>query len=327
MSYTSGTNWTYEMVKEHLFNLGYVLIDLTYKSIKTKLTFKDEEGYYYFCPLVKIKKKSHEKFHKSNPYTIQNIKLWCKLNDKPMELLSSTYEGNQVKLKWKCLKEECFEEYWTSWCDIHDGQGCPFCHGFKVGLSNCLATKNPKLASEWHSTKNGVLTPFDITCGSKKNIWWQCSKNPKHIWKSNLVQRHNGIGCPKCSKSKGENKISELLDLKNINYIIQKKFNNLKGVGKRYLSYDFYLPTYNLLIEYQGEQHEHYIEGLQKSKEKFEIQIEHDKRKREYAELNNYNLLEIWYYDFNNIEKILNTYVYFIPILPHNGNTSTPIIS
>lgn len=33
---------------------------------------------------------------------------------------------------------------------------------------------------------------------------------------------------------------------------------------------------------------------------------EHDKRKREYAKSHGYKLLEIWYYDYNNIEEILN---------------------
>jgi hypothetical protein len=72
-----------------------------------------------------------------------------------------------------------------------------------------------------------------------------------------------------------------------------------------YFSYDFYLPIYNLLIEYQSIQHEHYIPGLHKSIKDFEIQQEHDRRKREYANKNNIKLLEIWYYDFDRINEIL----------------------
>jgi hypothetical protein len=41
------------------------------------------------------------------------------------------------------------------------------------------------------------------------------------------------------------------------------------------------------------------------SDEEFEYQQEHDKRKREYAEKHNIKLLEIWYWDFDNIETIL----------------------
>ena len=71
------------------------------------------------------------------------------------------------------------------------------------------------------------------------------------------------------------------------------------------LSYDFYLQQYNLLIEFQGKQHEQPIEYFGGEKT-FKKQQEHDKRKREYAKQNNINLLEIWYYDFDNITEILN---------------------
>jgi hypothetical protein len=41
-------------------------------------------------------------------------------------------------------------------------------------------------------------------------------------------------------------------------------------------------------------------------KQNLKRQQEHDKRKKEYAQQNNINLLEIWYWDFDNIEQILN---------------------
>ena len=71
------------------------------------------------------------------------------------------------------------------------------------------------------------------------------------------------------------------------------------------LSYDFYLPKYNLLIEYQGNYHDGTVNKEVQSDEKFNRQQEHDKRKREYAKKNNIKLLEIWYWDFDNIEGIL----------------------
>ena len=109
------------------------------------------------------------KFDKSNSYTIQNIKLWLNLNNKTFELISDEYINNSINLKWKCLKEGCREEFETGWGKIITGNGCPYCVGQKVGLSNCLATKNPKLASEWHSIKNDELTPYDVTSSSGKN--------------------------------------------------------------------------------------------------------------------------------------------------------------
>ena len=79
----------------------------------------------------------------------------------------------------------------------------------------------------------------------------------------------------------------------------QKKFPNL---GK--LSYDFWLPKSQTLIEYQGAQHYEPINCFG-GEEKYKIQIEHDRLKREYALKNNYTLIEISYKDFDNIETIL----------------------
>ena len=63
------------------------------------------------------------------------------------------------------------------------------------------------------------------------------------------------------------------------------------------------MPSYNLLIEFQGEYHDGTARN--QTEEGFKKQQEYDKKKKEYAKNNNIDLLEIWYWDFNNIENIL----------------------
>lgn len=71
------------------------------------------------------------------------------------------------------------------------------------------------------------------------------------------------------------------------------------------MTYDFYIPSYNLLIEFQGSQH--YIPNPFLGGDKqFAIQQEHDRRKREYAKENNIALLEIRYDE--NVEEKLDEY-------------------
>ena len=365
----------YENVKIYVENLGYILIDKIYIDINYKLTLKDSEGYYLSIAFNNLYHgKTPMRFHKQNPYTIQNIKLWCILNNKPFELMSDVYVNAITNLQWQCLKDGCREIFEATWNAIMSGQNnCPYCINQKVCLSNCLATTNPKVASEWHPNKNGDLTPYDVTEGSGKEAWWLCNKNIKHEWKTEIkgkmgcpycshghlpsedynllldnpklceewdynknpkrpeeytphsgqfarwkckecgyewesviASRNNGIGCPECAESKGEIIIREWLRSHGIYYIPQKTFEGLIGVGNGLLSYDFYIPKYNLLIEFQGEQHERFVKGMHKTIEDFERQKEHDRRKKEYAEVNKYNFLEIWYYDINNIEKILD---------------------
>lgn len=115
----------------------------------------------------------------------------------------------------------------------------------------------------------------------------------------------NGTGCPRCQHSKGENNIRKYLLEKNISFEEQKKFSDCRD--KICLSFDFYLPDYNLLIEYQGIQH-------YESKEVFggdtrlEDQIYKDNIKRYWcSNPDNPNLLEIPYYEdsISMIEKAL----------------------
>lgn len=60
-----------------------------------------------------------------------------------------------------------------------------------------LQIDNPRLAAEWHPTKNGDLIPSSITVGSVKKVWWRCSKG--HEWQASPNNRSKGQGCPYCA--------------------------------------------------------------------------------------------------------------------------------
>ena len=306
---------------------GYELITNEYLGTQQKLIIKDDIGYFYKISLNTFQTGTiPNKFHKSNPYTIDNIKLFCSLNNKQFKLISNTYVNTHKKLQWKCLKNICGKIFEMSWHDIHAGHGCSCI--IKATPLNCLATINPVLASEWHPYKNGELTSYHVTKGSRKSIWWKC-RECGHEWSAEVRDRNNGTGCPECNTPKGEKKCKEyfidnkfieiqqsnydrLLEIdKNINpyFIPQKTFDGLLGVGYGLLSYDFYLPKYNLLIEYQGNYHDGTVGRLAQSEKDFKKQQEHDIRKKEYAIKNKYNFLEIWYYDYDNIEGILDEYL------------------
>ena len=67
-------------------------------------------------------------------------------------------------------------------------------------IKNPLKTGNPVLASEWHPTKNGDLTPDDVSTGSPLKVWWlgKCG----HEWEAAIYSRNQGHGCIYCSNSK-----------------------------------------------------------------------------------------------------------------------------
>ena len=118
----------------------------------------------------------------------------------------------------------------------------------------------------------------------------------------------SGTDCPICNKSTLEKIIQNYLDKNNIFYISQFKKDYILGVNNGLLSYDFCLPQYNLRIEAQGIQHERPIEYFGGIKA-FVKQKIHDTRKRKYCHDNNVKLLEIWYYEINKVDKILEQYL------------------
>lgn len=241
----------------------FTLITNVYTNCREKIIIKCDKNFYYAIRFdVLLRGEYPECFHRSNPYTIQNIKLWCKINNKPFELLSDKYEGNNLKLKWECLKEDCKEVFESNWAEIFQNKGCSFCSGHQVGLSNCLATKNPLLAIEWHSTLNGELTPYDITCGNSSiMIWWKC-KECGYKWVSNVCNRNIGNGCPSCNKSRGEKFIKGVLEFKNKIFDMEyDKFSDLLSNLGNPLRFDFAIFTdetknnIEFLCEFDGIQH------------------------------------------------------------------------
>lgn len=101
-----------------------------------------------------------------------------------------------------------------------------------------------------------------------------------------------------CKSSKGEEKIINYLISNKIKYEYQKKFEELKN--QNYLPIDFYLPDYNLCIEYDG------IES-------FEILKENDSKKDYFCQSMGINLLRISYYDFDIIESIIGEFLLNLP--------------
>ena len=99
-------------------------------------------------------------------------------------------------------------------------------------------------------TKNDAIEPLYIADGG-------------HVERSIVGEGTECFGHVECDAIiKDKAKIKNILSSYNITFISQYKFNDLLGIGNRQLSYDFYLPEYNLLIEYQGKQHFASVEYL-----------------------------------------------------------------
>lgn len=67
--------------------------------------------------------------------------------------------GSGKRIWWICTKGHSYIQKIDR--RTRRGNACPYCSGHKVLKGyNDLATINPKLAGEWHPSKNGELTPY-----------------------------------------------------------------------------------------------------------------------------------------------------------------------
>ena len=89
-------------------------------------------------------------------------------------------------------------------------------------------------------------------------------------------------------------------------YIEQYKFKDCVYIDK--LVFDFYIPSLNICIEYDGEGHYKPFrfskdkKAMQKKLEETQIR---DKIKDKYCKENNIKLIRIPYFEFDNIDEIL----------------------
>ena len=156
--------------------------------------------------------------------------------------------GSAKKVWWKC--DEGDDHEWFA--GVAHRAGCAVCSGHKVVKSNCLATTHPEIAKQWHPTKNGDLTPYDVTKGSGKKIWWKCNKADDHEWRTSSNSRSMGTNCPFCTLTPQSKQ--EL----TITFELMKLFKNIdpKGLktslGGKLRAIDIFIPKLNLCVEFDG---------------------------------------------------------------------------
>ena len=228
----------------------------------------------HFKKLSRIKRKTTEQFI----YEMKSIN--------PQILITGEYLGAGKHISCKCLIHDINFEMSPNHL-LHNKTGCIECVRIKNHLSG---NKTHELFVEELSKVDDSIILLDEYYNSKKKKKIKCK-----------------LKCKICHKphSHGEIKISNYLKKYNISYDTNKTFDGLYGVNGGRLSYDFYIEDMNLLIEYQGIQHSESIEVFG-GEEQFLKQKEHDRRKREYAKENNIHLVEIWHYDYDYIETILD---------------------
>ena len=126
-----------------------------------------------------------------------------------------------------------------------------------------------------------------------------------HKFKKILSIEEQDLLLPICHLSVGELFLIKLFNKNEFKFFTQKTFQDLLSKNNFPLRYDFYLPEYNILIEYHGPQHFDPNDKLYK-----EDSILRDKTKFNYAKSQGISILY-----FTNEIKIYKKFGYFTEVI------------
>jgi hypothetical protein len=195
-----------------------------------------------------------------------------------------------------CPEHGVFNQLWCN--HIHQQHNCPQCATYGKKKIPVEEIKRRVLELE-----TGFEYNWDSFTGYYDNMDMKC---PIHGWFKQSISNHLfGQRCPVCKNSKGEETIRKFLLDNNIEFISQKTFDGCRNPKTNYrLKFDFYIPSINLCIEYDGELHYRPIKFFGGQKE-YEKSLILDEIKNKFCEQNDINLLRISYMEFKSINNIL----------------------
>jgi very-short-patch-repair endonuclease len=206
------------------------------------------------------------------------------------------YKDANTKVTIKCKIHGPFVQ-WPS--DHRRGFGCPTCSGKARNTTEKFIIRANQIHNNFYDYSKTVYI------SSTKPITVEC---PNHgaftIPKAGWHIHGTSIGCSTCCRSKGEIAIKKWLELNNIKFEEQKRFDGFKTK-----SFDFYLNEFNMCIEFDGAQHFYAKNQPTKDKDKAlksfnDIQTR-DRAKNEFCKANNIHLLRINYKQIKQLETIL----------------------
>ena len=282
---------SYDYVREYISDKGCKLLSGEYINNNTDLIIKCACGNIFNRTFGRFKinnRCTKCKDKKSKKHTYEYIKNF--IEKEGYTLLSDKYISCDHHIEVECNNNH--KPYKVKFSNFYSGKRCPRCNGnYKPSIY--------EVKKEFEKEGYTLLDNEYVRQSNRLNII--CDKG--HKTKITLRDFRDGCRCNICRISKGEKKIMIFLENKNINYVYDEPyFKDLLSNAGNPLRPDFILPDYKIWIEYDGEFHfKKYYED-----QKYDLQTYHDELKNNYAIKHNWKMVRIPYWEFENIENILN---------------------
>lgn len=158
----------------------------------------------------------------------------------------------------------------------------------------------------------GLTLLSDSYDKSKEKLRFRCACGEEFETTWDTVFSKGKTQCDRCSQkeSSGERAIAAWLDEHGIEYEREKKFPGFVGLAGKHYRFDFYIPSRNLCIEFDGQQHSKTVnysgkEDAEKLTTALWVIQLHDQLKTFYCEKAGIDLLRIDYTDLDRVADIL----------------------
>lgn len=192
-------------------------------------------------------------------------------------------------------------------CPIHgEFEQLPNYH---IQQKGCVKCSQEELSLKFRSNKDEFIKKANIIHNNRYNyskvIYKNCKTKvciicPVHGEFYQIPNSHlYNSGCPTCKASKGELALESIFKKYNIEYKHQYRISEV--INELY--YDFYLPDYNLLIEFHGIQHYEYQPFFHRTDYDFDSQKRRDEIIKHNAFIYKYNYLEFNYKQLKHMIK------------------------
>ena len=212
-----------EDMKRIIEEMGYSITKYP-KNINDIIHIKDVDGYKYKAIYYNVVKGSKlYKFHKLNPYTLENIQLWLDINNSGCNIVSTKYVSYEDVLNFRC---KCGKIFSRSFNSVHSNNSwnCKECTSLKMRnlfnlkydeVKDTLSNNGLKILSDKYNnasdkikatTKEGYIV-FSSFSNLKNNSYDIFSKsNPYTIYNIKNFIKINNMNCELLSNEYIDNK-------------------------------------------------------------------------------------------------------------------------
>lgn len=193
-----------EEIKRRLNCFGYDYIE-DYDGNR-KVVGETPDHYKVILDYTRLRHPKKIVFSKSNPFIIENIKMFLLNNNIDAELLSDTYINNTSLLTWKCKCGTIFERDFATFSSAKNSHLCNDCSKRKSALKRAKHTVGSikdifeqigcTLVNESHLCDDDYIP-------EKTKVKYVCNKHKsKGIMETSIENILSGKGCPICGRIK-----------------------------------------------------------------------------------------------------------------------------